>query len=97
VFLSLRSNCFSGIEDPSITTMRLKIETSPPLPTIKAWFSFHHGLFGLRIISDLRKRLIAELQLPTQINLRLNGYDLLDSNRIGELLSQDDLVTYGPV
>jgi len=76
--------------------MRLKIETTPPLPTIKTWFSFHQGLFGFgtRTIADLSKRLISELKLPQQIKLQLNGYDLLDSNVISDLLVQDDLVTY---
>jgi len=76
--------------------MRLRIETTPPLPPIKTWFSFTQGIFGFgtRTINDLRKRIIAELRLPDSIQLQLNGYDLLGSNLIEDLLEKDDLITY---
>jgi len=76
--------------------MRLKIETLPPLPPVKTWFSLRLGIlgFGPRTIDDLRKRLASDLRLPPDIKLQLHGYDLLDSNSISDLLQNDDLVTY---
>jgi len=75
--------------------MRLRIETTQPLRPIKTWFSFTGGIFGFgtRTINDLRRRLIAELRLPNEVQLQLNGFDLLESQLIEGLLEKDELIT----
>ena len=79
-----------------VFAMRLRIETIPPLPRIKTWFSVPSSIFGFGkwTINDLRKRIIAELRLPEGIQLQLNEYDLLGSNLLEDLLEKDDLITY---
>ena len=76
--------------------MRLRIETTPPLPPLKTWLSVSPGLFGLgtRTINDLRKRLISELRLPEGIQLQFKEFDLLGKDAIEDLLEKDDLVKY---
>jgi len=76
--------------------MRLRIETTAPLPVLKTWFTVTRGTFGFgtRTIEDLRKRLIAKFKLPKEIRLQLNGYDLLEDEPVEELLEKDDLIQY---
>jgi hypothetical protein len=78
--------------------MRLRIETTPPLPPRRTYLSVSAGLFGLgtRTINDLRKRLISELGLPQGIQLQLNDFDLHGKDTIESLLEKDDLVKYVP-
>ena len=76
--------------------MRLRIETAPPLRPLKTWLTAAPGIFGrgTRTINDLRRRLIAEFGLPNEIQLQLQGYDLLEKDSIQDVLEKDDLVMY---
>jgi len=77
--------------------MRLRIETTPPLPPLKTWVSVTRGTFGFGTrtsIQDLRERLIVEFKLPKEILLQLNGYDLPVKELVEELLEKDDLIQY---
>jgi hypothetical protein len=76
--------------------MRLRIETTPPLPPLKAWINISQGLFGLgtRTIHDLRQRIIKDFELPAAIGLELDGFELLGRDAIRELLEKDDLIRY---
>ena len=76
--------------------MRLRIETTPPLPTLKTWLSVSPGIFGLgtKTINDLCKRLVSDFGLPKDIKLQLKGYDLYGKDVIETVLEKDDLITY---
>jgi hypothetical protein len=79
--------------------MRLRIETVPPLPPLKAWLTVSPGLFnllGTRTISDLRKRIVRDFQLPDEIYLELDGFELFGRDSISDLLEKDDLIQYLP-
>ena len=78
--------------------MRLRIETHPPLPSLKAWINPTPGLFGLgtRTINDLRKKIIKDFELPDDIVLELDGFELVGRDRISDLLEKDDLIQYSP-
>lgn len=85
-----------GTTGPSPLIMRLRIETAPPLPPLKAWINASPGLFGLgtRTINDLRKRIIKDFELPDNIGLELDGFELLGRDAINELLERDNLIQY---
>jgi hypothetical protein len=74
--------------------MRLRIETQPPLPSLKAWINPSPGLFGLgtRTINDLRRRIVKDFDLPDTIALELDGFELLGRESINEILEKDDLI-----
>ena len=74
--------------------MRLRIETIPPLPELKAWLSVSPGFFGLgtRTFNDLCKRLVSEFGLPKGIQLQLIGFDLPGKDLIEHLVEKDDLI-----
>jgi hypothetical protein len=76
--------------------MRLRIETCPPLARRKTWINASPGLFGLgtRRVEDLRRRLIRELELPIEIVLLFEGFELVGSDTLEGLLEKDDLVQY---
>ena len=78
--------------------MRLRIETVPPLPALRAWLTVNPGLFGLgtRTISDLRKRIIKEFDLADDIVLELDGFELVGRDVIRDVLEKDDLIQYAP-
>ena len=76
--------------------MRVRIETTPPLPPLKTWLSVSPGIFGLgtRSIDDLCKRLVSDFGLPRGIKLQLKGFDLYEKDVIEDVLEKDDLITY---
>jgi hypothetical protein len=78
--------------------MRLKIETTPPLPPLKTWLNVSSGIFGFgtRTFSDLCKRLVSEFSLPKGIQLEYDGFGLYGKDAIESLLEKDSLVRYNP-
>lgn len=76
--------------------MRVKVESAPPLPSVKAWLS----LAALSTVSDLKTLICYSLQPfsdagihERDIHLVLDGFELLDSSEI-DILRDGDLVTY---
>ncbi|KAI0329908.1 hypothetical protein GY45DRAFT_1278743 [Cubamyces sp. BRFM 1775] len=74
--------------------MRVKVESVPPLPHVKAWFSAN----ALPSILDLKNSLCADLQplshervLPEHILLLLDDFELLDSSPI-DVVRDGDLI-----
>ncbi|KAH9887605.1 hypothetical protein C8Q73DRAFT_712546 [Cubamyces lactineus] len=74
--------------------MRLKVESVPPLPHVKAWFSAN----ALPSILDLKTSLCADLQplsnehvRPDHILLLLDDFELLDSSPI-DVVRDGDLI-----
>ncbi|KAI0662818.1 hypothetical protein C8Q70DRAFT_473304 [Cubamyces menziesii] len=74
--------------------MRVKVESVPPLPHVKAWFSAN----ALPSILDLKNSLCADLQplsnehvLPDHILLLLDDFELLDSSPI-DVVRDGDLI-----
>lgn len=80
--------------------MRLRIETTPPLPPLKTWLNVTSGLFrlfgGKRTVNDLHRRLVSEFGLPEGIKLQFGGYDLYRGDPLESLLNDNDLVKYIP-
>ncbi|KAI9069562.1 hypothetical protein FKP32DRAFT_60375 [Trametes sanguinea] len=76
--------------------MRLKVESVPPLPHVKAWFSAH----ALPSVLDLKASLCADLHAlsdahikPEDILLLLDDFELLDSSSI-DVVRDGDLIVY---
>ena len=76
--------------------MRLRIETLPPLVQVKSWISVNTSFFSLRTctIEDLRKQIISKFDLPNNIQLRLDDFNLPENEAIGDLLKEGKLVKY---
>ena len=74
--------------------MRLRVETTPPLPPLKTWLNITTSTFGFksRTISDICTRLGQEFALPKGIKLQLGGYNLPPKDSIEGLLEKDDLI-----
>jgi len=76
--------------------MRLRIETTAPLPRLKTWLNVHTEFFffGTRTFNDLCRRLATDFGLPSDIQLQYAGFDLYGKDPIESILSEDDLVQY---
>jgi len=77
--------------------MRLRLQTSPPLPLVKAWIAFpslgHETIYGLKvyICTTLQPLQDARVQ-PAQVKFELDGFELLDDTPVTELLHENDLL-----
>jgi len=76
-----------------LSTMRLRIETKAPLPPLKTWLNINLGFFfGTRTFNDLCRRLISDFDLPNNIALQFEGFDLFGKDAVEAILRKDDLV-----
>lgn len=76
--------------------MRLRIQTAPPLPALKAWYAPPHDTTNS--IIDLKHALFANVPLldataidGSQVVLVLDGFDLLDESPL-DVVRDGDLV-----
>ena len=78
--------------------MRVRIETVPPLAPLRTWLNVDTGFFGFgtRTFNDLCKRLASDFDLPNQIKLQLDGFDLPGMALIDTLVEKDNLLMYCP-
>ena len=79
-------------------TMRVKLETLPPLPPLKAWFSTG----ALSTILDLKTALCADLQPLSHVRARaedivllLDDFELLNTSPL-DVIRDGDLIVYVP-
>jgi len=78
--------------------MRLRIETVPPLAPLRTWLIVYPGFFGFgtRTFNDLCKLLVSEFDLPDEIKLQRDGFDLPGMALLETLVEKDDLLMYYP-
>ncbi|KAJ7743181.1 hypothetical protein B0H16DRAFT_1562147 [Mycena metata] len=75
--------------------MRLKIQSVPPLPVVRVWFTPGADLLD---ISDLSATLAREVFAPKSknasppLNLSLDGFELLEASLLSDVLRDGDLV-----
>jgi hypothetical protein len=76
--------------------MRVKLITNPPLPSLKAWFSFE--LSPTQSISSLKNQICSDVQLLRGLKLKghdiklvLDEFQLLDEGPI-HVLREGDLI-----
>jgi hypothetical protein len=81
--------------------MRFRLQTTAPLPPVKAWVSFsstgHETVYALKthlcaVLEPLQRAHIG----PGQIKLELDGFELLDDGTAAELLHENDLLVALP-
>ena len=79
--------------------MRLRIETTAPLPRLKTWLNIRTDFFffGTRTFNDLCRRLATDFGLPSDIQLQHAGFDLYGKDPIESVLKEDDLVQYAQI
>ncbi|KAJ7572061.1 hypothetical protein C8J56DRAFT_906841 [Mycena floridula] len=77
--------------------MRIRLATEPPLPAVRAWFSFSQtatstvlhlkkSICGLKALQD------AQIS-PSRVRLEMDGFELLDELSVEGLLNDSELVT----
>jgi hypothetical protein len=79
----------------TIQPMRIKLATSTPLPVFHCWFPISEK-FEKQTIHHLRKKIVKDLELkaePSNIQLLIDGFNLLPQTIIKDLVRDGDLIT----
>lgn len=74
--------------------MRLRIQTSPPLLPLKAWFPTSVSTSSeTQIVAELKISLLSVVNAgKAKLKLELDGFELLDSSPVKDVLRDGDLV-----
>ena len=79
--------------------MRLRIQTEPPLPNVKAWFSFPQSECSSNSLDALKTSLCCHIKTlndakikPSRVRLVMDDYELLDELEVEGILRDGDCI-----
>ncbi|TDL14653.1 hypothetical protein BD410DRAFT_902954, partial [Rickenella mellea] len=83
--------------------MRFRVATKPGLPFVKAWFTVKDGLYQTETVALLKKDLCSRIPAlgdesvnAADIQLSIDGFDLLDSDEL-DVIRENDIVCIAKV
>lgn len=72
--------------------MRLKIQSIPPLPSLKVWFTPDELCLTVASLKTALLRDLFKSKSPSPLDLSLDGFDLLEASSLLDVLRDGDLI-----